>query len=98
MAQGQNLQLKAARLRNEALRKAKKAVRTGPERKRLVSDVSQCINLIGVYGRDNHRSRTHLALKKDSPESRLVQSPESGRIVSIPVMGGLHHRYERRGA
>ncbi len=31
-------------------------------------------------------------------ESRPVQSPESGRIVSIPVMGGLHHRYERRAA
>jgi hypothetical protein len=24
-----------------------------------------------------HRSRTHLALKKDSPEPRPVQSPES---------------------
>jgi transposase InsO family protein len=46
----------------------------------------------------HHRSRTHLALKKDSPEPRPVQSSESGRIVSIPVMGGLHHRYERRAA
>jgi len=45
-----------------------------------------------------HRSRTHLALKKDSPESQPVQPPESGRIVSIPVMGCLHHRYERRVA
>jgi len=45
-----------------------------------------------------HRNRTHLALEKDSPESRPIQPPESGRIVSIPVLGGLHHRYERRAA
>ena len=35
---------------------------------------------------------------KDSPESRPVQPPELGRIVAIPQVGGLHHRYERRAA
>src|SRR5262250_2985292 len=45
-----------------------------------------------------HRSRTHLSLQKDTPESRPVQAPEAGRIVAIPVVGGLHHRYERRAA
>jgi putative transposase len=43
-----------------------------------------------------HRSRTHLALDKDSPESRPVQTPDAGRIIAIPEVGGLHHRYERR--
>ena len=45
-----------------------------------------------------HESRTHLSLGKDSPESRTVQPPELGRIVAIPQVGGLHHRYERRAA
>jgi putative transposase len=45
-----------------------------------------------------HRTRTHLALEKDCPESRDVQPPEVGPIVSIPEVGGLHHRYERRAA
>ena len=45
-----------------------------------------------------HGSRTHLSLAKDSPESREVQPPELGRIVAIPQVGGLHHRYERRAA
>ena len=45
-----------------------------------------------------HRSRTHLALEKDSPETRCVQPPDAGRIVAIPQVGGLHHRYERRAA
>jgi putative transposase len=45
-----------------------------------------------------HDSRCHLGLNKDSPELREVQSPEKGRIVEIPKVGGLHHRYERRAA
>jgi hypothetical protein len=45
-----------------------------------------------------HRTRTHLGLHKDTPESRLVQSAEAGSIISIPEVGGLHHRYERRVA
>src|SRR5262249_47330460 len=45
-----------------------------------------------------HRSPTHLGLQKDTPEPRPVQAPEAGRIVAIPEVGGLHHRYERRAA
>jgi transposase InsO family protein len=45
-----------------------------------------------------HGSRTHLALKKDSPEPRSIQPPEQGRVIEIPEVGGLHHRYERRAA
>ena len=45
-----------------------------------------------------HRTRTHLGLEKDTPESRPVEPPDRGRIVSIPQVGGLHHRYERRAA
>jgi putative transposase len=43
-----------------------------------------------------HRSRTHLSLRKDSPEPRAIQPPEMGTIVTVPQVGGLHHRYERR--
>jgi hypothetical protein len=43
-------------------------------------------------------SRTHLALAKDSPEPRAVETPEQGRIVTIPQVGGLHHRYRRQAA
>ncbi len=45
-----------------------------------------------------HGCRTHLSLAKDSPEPRAVQPPELGRIVAIPQVGGLHHRYQRRAA
>ncbi len=43
-------------------------------------------------------SRTHLSLEKDPPASRAVQASESGRVVELPQVGGLHHRYERRVA
>ena len=45
-----------------------------------------------------HESRTHLSLAKDAPELRPVHSPEHGAVVSMPQVGGLHHRYERRAA
>src|SRR6202022_3646918 len=45
-----------------------------------------------------HGSRTHLSLAKDTPERRAVQPPALGRVVAIPQLGGLHHRYERRAA
>jgi transposase InsO family protein len=44
------------------------------------------------------RSRTHLSLDKDCPESRPIQHRSVGRIVAIPKVGGLHHRYERLAA
>jgi hypothetical protein len=43
-------------------------------------------------------SRTHLALEKDTLEPRPIQPPDTGRIIAIPQVGGLHHRYERRAA
>jgi putative transposase len=45
-----------------------------------------------------HRSRTHLSLSMDAPASRAVMSPETGEVLELPEVGGLHHRYERRAA
>ena len=36
-------------------------------------------------------SRTHMSLEKDSPIHRPIQ--KDGRIVSKPILGGLHHIY-----
>ena len=43
-----------------------------------------------------HGSRTHLGLDKQCPIPRQVSS--IGRIITIPQLGGLHHRYERVAA
>ncbi len=42
--------------------------------------------------------RAHLSLKKDAPTSRPVEPPFMGKIVAIPKVGGLHHRYTRHAA
>ena len=44
------------------------------------------------------RSRNHLALDKDAPVSRAASPSTGGRIIAIPQVGGLHHRYERTAA
>ena len=41
------------------------------------------------------RTRTHLSLDEDGPHSRPIQPPRNGRIIAVPQVGGLHHRYER---
>ena len=42
-----------------------------------------------------HHDRTHLGLKKDTPYSRAIpaQMPNP-KIVALPRLGGLHHRYD----
>jgi putative transposase len=45
-----------------------------------------------------HRTRTHLSLRKDTPDKRPIQAAGARKIVAIPEVGGLHHRYERRAA
>ena len=44
------------------------------------------------------RTRTHLSLDKDCPDSRPIMQRSVGRVVAIPQVGGLHHRYERLAA
>jgi len=45
-----------------------------------------------------HGSRTHLALGKDAPEPRERESTDEGKVIALPMVGGLHHRYTRRAA
>ena len=40
-------------------------------------------------------ARPHQSLDHNSPQPREVHPPELGRVVSIPQVGGLHHRYQR---
>ena len=40
-------------------------------------------------------SRTHLSLERNSPIERKIEPPCPGRVVAIPQVGGLHHRYRR---
>ena len=54
--------------------------------------------IMNLYCAYYERSRTHLSLDKDAPIPRPIALPIDGRIVAIPQVGGLHHRYERHAA
>ncbi len=47
-----------------------------------------------------HVARPHQGLNGDTPFSQTKQSEISGpsKLISIPVLGGLHHRYVRIAA
>jgi transposase InsO family protein len=52
--------------------------------------------LMTEYVRYYHDDRTHLGLDKQTPKSRTAirgANPKS-RVVSMPRLGGLHHRYD----
>ena len=42
--------------------------------------------------------RPHMSLSGDAPAQRAVEGPELGRVVALPRVGGLHHRYVRHSA
>jgi len=42
-----------------------------------------------------HTSRTHLSLKRNAPIEREVEPPSRRKVVAVPLVGGLHHRYTR---
>jgi transposase InsO family protein len=44
--------------------------------------------------------RTHYNIAKDTPIPRAIQArlEDGGKVVTLPRVGGLHHRYEWRRA
>jgi transposase InsO family protein len=73
---------------------------------RLIGSIRrECLDHVAVLGEAHlrqilrsyadyyNRVRTHLALRKDTPLGRPVQT--TGSIMTIPFLGGLHHQYAR---
>jgi transposase InsO family protein len=53
--------------------------------------------LMTAYVRYYHEDRTHLALEKGTPAGRVAAADTDAnrKVVAIPRVGGLHHRYNR---
>ena len=51
--------------------------------------------LLRAYISYYNTARPHQSLDHNSPQPRVVEPPPWGRIVAIPHVGGLHHRYQR---
>jgi transposase InsO family protein len=51
--------------------------------------------LMTEYVRYYHDDRTHLGLEKQTPVGRTArQGRRDDRVISMPRLGGLHHRYD----
>ncbi len=64
----------------------------------IVLNEAHATRLLREFQAWYNEDRPHLALAKDAPEHRPVEPPEMGEVISLPRLGGLHHRYARRAA
>jgi len=106
---GNEVRLRIASLHIEELLTAPRSPWQNPYAERLIGSIRRdCLNhfvilnarhlkrTLASYFAYYHGSRTHLGLDKQCPFPRRVSS--MGRLVEIPQLGGLHHRYERVAA
>ena len=58
------------------------------------------VRLVREYIAYHHEDRTHMGIEKDTPLGRAVtrRPAPTAKVVALPRVGGLHHRYEWREA
>ncbi len=66
----------------------------------VVFDQRHLIRLMRSYTGYYHEDRCHLGLDKDAPNARPVtpRPSSTAKVVALPRVGGLHHRYAWREA
>ena len=99
------------RIRNTGIREiitSRKSPWQSPFVERVIGTIRrECLDHVIVLG-ENHlrrilksyvcyydRSRPHLSLQRNAPIPRKVEPPSQGRVIAMPQVGGLHHRYQR---
>jgi len=62
----------------------------------VIFNERHAVRLVRAYVGYFHDDRTHLGLGKNTPSGRSVTPPPSptAKVVAMPRVGGLHHRYE----
>jgi len=61
----------------------------------LILSEAHLRRLLRAYGAYYNTTRPHQSLDNNSPQPRVIEPPPCGRIIAIPQVGGLHHRYQR---
>jgi putative transposase len=61
----------------------------------LVIGERHLLRLVREYVAYYDEDRPQMSLDRDAPVARAVQPPSGGRLVALPRVGGLHHRYSR---
>jgi len=79
-----------------------------PYCERLIGSIRrECLDHVIVLGEEHlrqmlrayvdyhHQDRPHQSLQRRPPHGRDVEPLDRGRVISLPRVGGLHHRYTR---
>jgi putative transposase len=79
-----------------------------PYAERVIGSIRrECLDHLIIIGEDHlrrnlrdyidyyHNSGPHQALERNSPIPREIEAAAKGKVISIPQVGGLHHRYRR---
>ena len=61
----------------------------------IVFNETHLVRILKDYFAYYHESRPHLSLKRNAPVPRQIVPAERGKVIAIPQVGGLHHRYTR---
>ncbi|MBU0717755.1 MAG: transposase [Planctomycetes bacterium] len=61
----------------------------------IILNERHLLRILRLYLDYYHESRTRFSLNRNAPVVREVEPPHLGRVVAIPQVGGLHHRYRR---
>ena len=64
----------------------------------IVFHEQQLRRILESYFEYYHEVRPHRSLSHDSPIPRPVESPDRGKVIEMPRVGGLHHQYLRQAA
>jgi transposase InsO family protein len=61
----------------------------------IVLNEAHLMRILTAYFAYYHESRAHLSLARNAPVPRRVEHPSEGKVIAVPQVGGLHHRYTR---
>ena len=108
---GEHFHRQAAALRITEVPTAPRSPWQNPYAERVIGSIRrECLDHMIILGERHlkrilssyvdyyHGARTHLSLSKDAPDGRVVQPVETGRVVALRRVGGLHHFYTRMAA
>jgi len=108
---GELVQRRIKSLGIEEVKTAPRSPWQNPFVERLIGSIRRdCLNHVIVLNEQHlrrilreyfdyyHTSRNHLSLHKDPPIPRPVERADTGKIVALPRIGGLHHHYTRLAA
>jgi putative transposase len=105
---GEEFRLRVKGMQIEEVITAPRSPFQNPYAERVIGSIRrECLDHVIIIGEDQlrrilrdyldyyHNSRTHEALETYSPTPREIEAPAKGKVIAVPQVGGLHHRYRR---